>query len=142
MDAIKQKKARQGVVANVLDRSAPVLSRGKIRNKKRKLSEIRKALLAAKAKKKLQNLSLPPAPSVRPHKLHSKKFREYCDQILTDNIDQLARDMLFHLRTFQDRAFKKDPIKGWSITKLILNFKLILDFFLRANEEASTSRTT
>ena len=133
MDAIKQKKARQGVVANVLDRSAPVLSRGKIRNKKRKLSEIRKALLVAKAKKKLQNLSLPLSSSVsfRPHQFHSKRFREYCDQILTDNIDQLARDMLFHLRTFQDRAFKKDPIKGCAITKFILdnNQFLIINFF-------------
>lgn len=112
----KQKKTRQGVVANVLDRSAPVLSRGKIRNKKRKLSEIRKALLAAKAKKKLQAMASDSAaapPPVRPHVLHSKKFREYCDQMLTDTIDKLARDMLYHLRTFQDRAYKKDPIKGF-----------------------------
>lgn len=111
-------KARQGVVANVLDRSAPVLSRGKIRTKKRKLSEIRKALLAAKAKKKLQGLvqqqQNPTGPA--PKQLHTKRFREYCDQILTDEIDTLSRDMLYHLRTFQDRAYKKDPIKGkWAL---------------------------
>lgn len=105
----RRSKNRTGVVANVLDRSAPLLSRGKIRNKKPKLSEIRKALLAARAKR--GSLTNRP-PSQRPHKLHSKKFREYCDQMLTDQIDQLARDMLYHLRTFQDRAFKKDPIKG------------------------------
>jgi len=86
------RRVRTGVVANVLDRSAPVLSRGKVRNKKRKLSEIRKALLVAKAKRKLQ--SLPSASGQnRPHQLHSKKFREYCDQVLTDEIDVLARDM-------------------------------------------------
>jgi hypothetical protein len=91
------------------------LSRGKIRNKKRKLSEIRKALLVAKAKKKIareSQLSAIPSSGSRPHILHSKKFREYCDQMLTDQIDLLARDMLYHLRMFQDRVFKKDPIKG------------------------------
>ena len=86
------RKARTGVVANVLDRSAPVLSRGKVRNKKRKLSEIRKALLVAKAKRKLQALPNT-GGQTRPHQLHSKKFREYCDQVLTDEIDVLARDM-------------------------------------------------
>lgn len=117
MESEKKSKNRAGVVANVLDRCAPILSRGKIRNKKPKLSEIRKALLAAKAKRKaLGNLTSRP-PSQRPHKLHSKKFREYCDQMLTDRIDQLARDMLYHLRTFQDRAFKKDPIKGNEINQ-------------------------
>jgi hypothetical protein len=114
-DPTKKSKTRPGIVANVLDRSAPTLSRGKIRNKKRKLSEIRKALLVSKAKKKIARESqLPAIPSsgARPHVLHSKKFREYCDQMLTDQIDLLARDMLYHLRMFQDRVFKKDPIKG------------------------------
>lgn len=118
LDTSKRNKTRPGLVANVLDRSAPTLSRGKIRNKKRKLSEIRKALLAAKAKKKAaQDLKSISAPSTRtrPHLLHSKKFREYCDQMLTDEIDLLSRDMLYHLRTFQDRVYKKDPIKGESI---------------------------
>lgn len=111
----KKSKSRPGLVANVLDRSAPTLSRGKIRNKKRKLSEIRKALLAAKAKKiaaRESQVSTIPSSGTRPHVLHSKKFREYCDQMLTDQIDLLARDMLYHLRMFQDRVFKKDPIKG------------------------------
>lgn len=114
-DPTKKGKNRPGIVANVLDRSAPTLSRGKIRNKKRKLSEIRKALLVAKAKKKIareSQLSAIPSSGSRPHILHSKKFREYCDQMLTDQIDLLARDMLYHLRMFQDRVFKKDPIKG------------------------------
>lgn len=117
-DASKKNKSRPGLVANVLDRSAPTLSRGKIRNKKRKMSEIRKALLAAKAKKmvsrELQATSNP-SNRVKSPMLHSKKFREYCDQMLTDQIDLLARDMLYHLRMFQDRVFKKDPIKGNSL---------------------------
>ena len=91
-DSVKKNKNRPGLVANVLDRSAPTLSRGKIRNKKRKLSEIRKALLAAKAKRKAaresQDSTLPSSVA-RPHALHSKKFREYCDQILTDQIGNL-----------------------------------------------------
>ncbi len=110
-----------GVVANPLDRNAPILVRGKIRNKKRKLSDIRKALLAAKAKKKetvapqavkMENSDKPLSKGPTQPKLHSNKFREYCDQMLTDDIDVLSRDMLFHLRHFQDRAFHKDPIKG------------------------------
>ncbi len=114
-ESVKKNKNRPGLVANVLDRSAPTLSRGKIRNKKRKLSEIRKALLAAKAKRKAareSQLSNLPSSGARPHVLHSKKFREYCDQMLTDQIDLLSRDMLYHLRMFQDRVYKKDPIKG------------------------------
>ena len=117
-DPTKKGKTRPGIVANVLDRSAPTLSRGKIRNKKRKLSEIRKALLVSKAKKKIareSQLTAIPSSGARPHVLHSKKFREYCDQMLTDQIDLLARDMLYHLRMFQDRVFKKDPIKGKQI---------------------------
>lgn len=119
----KKSKNRPGIVANVLDRSAPTLSRGKIRNKKRKLSEIRKALLVAKAKKKIiHELEVPAIRpnATRPHVLHSKKFREYCDQMLTDEIDLLARDMLYHLRMFQDRVYKKDPIKGAYTTFNIL----------------------
>lgn len=138
-----------GFVANVLDRSAPVLSRGKIRSKKRKLSDIRKALLAAKAKRKArleENSSsatssvaqdssattvvvaaavaaTPVEQPLEKHRLHTKKFREYCDQMLTDEIDALAKDMLFHLRMFQDRAFKKDPIKGEQFV-----FKIFDDF--------------
>ena len=133
------KKPRTGFIANVLDRSAPVLSRGKIRTKKRKLSEIRKALLLSKAKKKQMRESNPPqgvavstSPSnSRTQQLHTKKFREYCDQILSDEIDTFAKDMLFRLRMFQDRAFQKDPIKGilekliaWLIQQFIPNLKL------------------
>ena len=50
----KKSENRPGLVPNVLNRNASTLSRDKIRNKiqKRQLSEKRKALLAAKAKKK------------------------------------------------------------------------------------------
>ena len=123
-----------GVVANPLDRNAPILVRGKIRNKKRKLSDIRKALLAAKAKKKealapqaaeMENSEKPLAKEPTQPKLHSNKFREYCDQMLTDDIDVLSRDILFHLRHFQDRAFHKDPIKG---KKFYIMREIILAF--------------
>lgn len=125
-DNSKKIKSRPGIVANVLDRSAPTLSRGKIRNKKRKLSEIRKALLVAKAKKKIAHELEVPAVQpngVRPHILHSKKFREYCDQMLTDQIDLLARDMLYHLRMFQDRVYKKDPIKARMKKRLVAGLR-------------------
>ncbi|KAI9551806.1 hypothetical protein GHT06_022142 [Daphnia sinensis] len=125
-DNSKKNKSRPGLVANVLDRSAPTLSRGKIRNKKRKLSEIRKALLVAKAKKKIAHELEVPAVrpnGARPHILHSKKFREYCDQMLTDQIDLLARDMLYHLRMFQDRVYKKDPIKARMKKRLVAGLR-------------------
>ncbi|XP_057375510.1 selenocysteine insertion sequence-binding protein 2-like [Daphnia carinata] len=125
-DNSKKNKSRPGLVANVLDRSAPTLSRGKIRNKKRKLSEIRKALLAAKAKKKIAHEKEVPVVrtnGTRPHVLHSKKFREYCDQMLTDQIDLLSRDMLYHLRMFQDRVYKKDPIKARMKKRLVAGLR-------------------
>ena len=137
------KKARTGVIANILDRNAPVLSRGKIRTKKRKLSEIRKALLLSKAKKKqikeanpAESVAVSSSPSSsRTQQLHTKKFREYCDQILSDEIDTIAKDMLFRLRMFQDRAFQKDPIKGilksnlisLSLSLSLLNIQMIMN---------------
>jgi len=125
-----RKSPRAGFVANILDRSAPVLSRGKIRNKKRKLSEIRKALLLSKAKKKEQmNETNPEKENVvvalnrTGTQFHTKKFREYCDQILSDEIDLVAKDMLFRLRMFQDRAFQKDPIKGRMRKRLVAGLR-------------------
>jgi len=42
-------------------------------------------------------------------KIHSKRFREYCNQVLCKEIDECVTLLLQELVSFQERIYQKDP---------------------------------
>ena len=44
-------------------------------------------------------------------KIHSRKFREYCNQIINRDIDEVCSSLLNEIARFQDRLYHKNPIK-------------------------------
>ena len=53
-------------------------------------------------------------------KIHSRKFREYCNQIVNKDIDDTCMSLLHEIVRFQDRLYHKNPIKV--IKYLFYNF--------------------
>lgn len=53
--------------------------------------------------------------------LHSKRFRDYCENIVNTDVDNAAKALIRQLGTFQDRAYAKDPNKVLTFLYLILN---------------------
>lgn len=51
-------------------------------------------------------------------KIHSRKFREYCNQIINRDIDEVCLSLLHDIARFQDRLYHKNP------TKVGLNYKI------------------
>ena len=45
-------------------------------------------------------------------KIHSRKFREYCNQIINRDIDAICTALLQEIVRFQDRLYHKNPIKA------------------------------
>ncbi|CAG5125725.1 unnamed protein product, partial [Candidula unifasciata] len=56
-------------------------------------------------------------------KIHSRRFREYCTQILDKEIDQCCTSLLQDLVKFQDRMYHKDPVKAKSKRRLVLGLR-------------------
>ena len=44
-------------------------------------------------------------------KIHNKKFREYCNQIINKEIDEVCSYLLHEIVRFQDRLYHKNPAK-------------------------------
>ena len=55
--------------------------------------------------------------------IHSRKFREYCQQTLSPDIDESARLLLQDLTRFQDRLYNRDPIKARSRRRLVFGLR-------------------
>ncbi|XP_065884560.1 selenocysteine insertion sequence-binding protein 2-like [Dysidea avara] len=62
-------------------------------------------------------------PSQKPKQLHSRKFREYCDHMLSPEIDNCVTDLLSDLHRFQTRAYLKDPIKARAKRRYVLGLR-------------------
>jgi selenocysteine insertion sequence-binding protein 2 len=45
-------------------------------------------------------------------KIHSRKFREYCNQIINGDIDAICSSLLHEIVRFQDRLYHKNPAKA------------------------------
>ncbi|RUS71840.1 hypothetical protein EGW08_020403, partial [Elysia chlorotica] len=56
-------------------------------------------------------------------KIHSRRFREYCTQILDKEIDQCCTSLLQELVKFQDRMYHKDPVKAKSKRRVVLGLR-------------------
>ncbi|XP_075714145.1 selenocysteine insertion sequence-binding protein 2-like [Rhinoderma darwinii] len=56
-------------------------------------------------------------------KIHSKRFREYCNQVLSKEIDECVTVLLQELVSFQERVYQKDPIKAKSKRRLVMGLR-------------------
>ncbi|KAG8455354.1 hypothetical protein GDO86_001524 [Hymenochirus boettgeri] len=59
-------------------------------------------------------------------KVHSRRFREYCSQVLRKEVDNCATELLKELVRFQDRQYKKDPEKAKSKRRLVMGLREVL----------------
>ncbi|XP_066566915.1 selenocysteine insertion sequence-binding protein 2 isoform X2 [Amia ocellicauda] len=63
--------------------------------------------------------------SIRP-KIHSRKFREYCSQVLSKEVDNCVVSLLKELVRFQDRLYQKDPMKARMKRRLVMGLREVL----------------
>ncbi|XP_043726443.1 selenocysteine insertion sequence-binding protein 2 isoform X7 [Cervus elaphus] len=59
-------------------------------------------------------------------KIHSRRFRDYCSQMLSKEVDACVTDLLKELVRFQDRMYQKDPVKAKAKRRLVLGLREVL----------------
>ncbi|CAG08112.1 unnamed protein product, partial [Tetraodon nigroviridis] len=56
-------------------------------------------------------------------KIHSRKFRDYCTQMLSKDVDECVTTLLKELVRFQDRLYQKDPMKARMKRRLVMGLR-------------------
>ncbi|XP_030620756.1 selenocysteine insertion sequence-binding protein 2-like isoform X2 [Chanos chanos] len=56
-------------------------------------------------------------------KIHSRRFREYCNQVLNKEIDESVTLLLQALVRFQERVYQKDPTKAKAKRRLVMGLR-------------------
>ncbi|CAL8335197.1 unnamed protein product [Gadus morhua 'NCC'] len=69
---------------------------------------------------------LPPPTPHNPPKIHSRKFRDYCSQVLSKEVDECVSALLRELVRFQDRLYQKDPMKARMKKRLVMGLREVL----------------
>ncbi|XP_074851173.1 selenocysteine insertion sequence-binding protein 2 isoform X2 [Carettochelys insculpta] len=59
-------------------------------------------------------------------KIHSRRFRDYCSQVLNKEVDSCVTDLLKELVRFQDRLYQKDPVKAKAKRRLVMGLREVL----------------
>ncbi|XP_028269204.1 selenocysteine insertion sequence-binding protein 2-like isoform X2 [Parambassis ranga] len=59
-------------------------------------------------------------------KIHSRKFRDYCSQMLSKDLDQCVSNLLKELVRFQDRLYQKDPMKARMKRRIVMGLREVL----------------
>ncbi|KAK3514674.1 hypothetical protein QTP70_021583 [Hemibagrus guttatus] len=59
-------------------------------------------------------------------KIHSRKFRDYCSQMLSKDVDECVTTLLKELVRFQDRLYQKDPMKARMKRRLVMGLREVL----------------
>ncbi|KAM6160171.1 selenocysteine insertion sequence-binding protein 2 [Erethizon dorsatum] len=59
-------------------------------------------------------------------KIHSRRFRDYCSQMLSKEVDACVTELLKELVRFQDRMYQKDPVKAKTKRRLVLGLREVL----------------
>ncbi|KAJ7335620.1 hypothetical protein JRQ81_013561 [Phrynocephalus forsythii] len=59
-------------------------------------------------------------------KIHSRRFRDYCTQVLSKEVDSCVTDLLKELVRFQDRLYQKDPVKAKMKRRLVMGLREVL----------------
>ncbi|CAK6434167.1 unnamed protein product [Pipistrellus nathusii] len=81
-------------------------------------------LLGAEIHKEAET-SLAPEGASCP-KIHSRRFRDYCSQVLSKEVDTCVTELLKELVRFQDRMYQKDPVKAKTKRRLVLGLREVL----------------
>ncbi|XP_031215419.1 selenocysteine insertion sequence-binding protein 2 isoform X6 [Mastomys coucha] len=68
----------------------------------------------------------PTPDSVTFPKIHSRRFRDYCSQMLSKEVDACVTGLLKELVRFQDRMYQKDPVKAKTKRRLVLGLREVL----------------
>ncbi|XP_065290214.1 uncharacterized protein Sbp2 [Dermacentor albipictus] len=63
-------------------------------------------------------------------RLHSTRFRDYCDHVQTPEINLTTKTLLTDLVFFQERLYQKDPIKARSKRRLVYGLKEVRKYLL------------
>lgn len=66
------------------------------------------------------------ATAVDRPKIHSRKFREYCNQMLSKDVDECVTTLLKELVRFQDRLYQKDPMKARMKRRIVMGLREVL----------------
>ncbi|XP_047448053.1 selenocysteine insertion sequence-binding protein 2-like [Mugil cephalus] len=72
-----------------------------------------------------QTTSPEPHPASAP-RIHSRKFRDYCSQMLSKDVDECVTTLLKELVRFQDRLYQKDPMKARMKRRLVMGLREVL----------------
>uniref|UniRef100_A0A671UHG9 SECIS binding protein 2 n=1 Tax=Sparus aurata TaxID=8175 RepID=A0A671UHG9_SPAAU len=72
-----------------------------------------------------QTTSPVPCLANRP-KIHSRKFRDYCNQMLSKDVDECVTNLLKELVRFQDRLYQKDPMKARMKRRIVMGLREVL----------------
>ncbi|KAF7200750.1 transcript variant X3 [Nothobranchius furzeri] len=59
-------------------------------------------------------------------KIHSRKFRDYCSQMLSKDLDECVTSLLKELVRFQDRLYQKDPMKARMKRRIVMGLREVL----------------
>ncbi|XP_026178033.1 selenocysteine insertion sequence-binding protein 2 [Mastacembelus armatus] len=59
-------------------------------------------------------------------KIHSRKFRDYCSQMLSRDVDECVTTLLKELVRFQDRLYQKDPMKARMKRRIVMGLREVL----------------
>ncbi|KAK2837926.1 hypothetical protein Q5P01_015138 [Channa striata] len=59
-------------------------------------------------------------------KIHSRKFRDYCSQMLSRDVDECVTTLLKELVRFQDRQYQKDPMKARMKRRIVMGLREVL----------------
>ncbi|KAM3610560.1 uncharacterized protein V6R79_005764 [Siganus canaliculatus] len=59
-------------------------------------------------------------------KIHSRKFRDYCSQMLSKDVDECVTTLLKELVRFQDRLYQKDPMKARMKRRIVMGLREVL----------------
>ncbi|XP_017267880.1 selenocysteine insertion sequence-binding protein 2 isoform X2 [Kryptolebias marmoratus] len=59
-------------------------------------------------------------------KIHSRKFRDYCSQVLSKDLDECVTSLLKELVRFQDRLYQKDPMKARMKRRIVMGLREVL----------------
>ncbi|XP_058422021.1 selenocysteine insertion sequence-binding protein 2 isoform X2 [Diceros bicornis minor] len=81
--------------------------------------------LGAELQKEVEACHLAPGSAACP-RIHSRRFRDYCSQILSKEVDACVTDLLKELVRFQDRMYQKDPVKARTKRRLVLGLREVL----------------
>ncbi|XP_040210992.1 selenocysteine insertion sequence-binding protein 2 [Rana temporaria] len=65
-------------------------------------------------------------PTTNLPKIHSRRFREYCSQVLSKEVDSCVTELLKELVRFQDRLYLKDPVKAKTKRRLVMGLREVL----------------